>query len=1157
MKPKLNKPIRTYCTALFLFALMAGAIFLTAGQTDSVVAAPNDINQCYDATTGSDVVFQMGHFVPYGESDVYQGSTLVVDSVIKGGWNYAFITGNPGEESSLGASTGASTASITAGSGNPSYSQAINFPSVGKYTVLAHGSPGANGKQPVEYTVLQEEISAIPAGQGRLRIVHVAGFDSDLSDLTVDIVTDGGAVLVDNLAYKEQGYADVNAGAVNIRAVDQTGNYIIFDLKQFVVGNGELVTIILRGDGVANDDEPFGLGATMLRDCQTDYSYSYRPLEFPPEYPPAGGQLHFVNLAPSSSNPIEASLQLNMNGVVNPEFDSVAYGQSTGYQLFATGNFTAQIFEPGEATVLDSIAINIEDKKNYTLVATGGTSDVPYQLTLLEDDLTGPASGQSHFRFGNFLSNSPSPSTLNVESEGSGAIDLQDIAYEQTGTPAYQALAAGSYDLRMLNGPTTLIDPQAVTFGDRAIETLFSAGNGVEQPYGVFRITNGGKGSFIPLTTARLYVAHLAAIADTVAETAVTLEINGDVVPDFSQYGDSTGYLTFGSGEQLVEVKSNGSTLASRTIPLGANKDYTLIFSGTSSSASLSPLAEDDNSVRSNTNNGHVRSGHIAPFETSNGFIDVDFVNQNATLADNVVYGTIRNTYAGIAAGSFDLDVLEATRNVSLIDPKPFNLAGGDIVTVLSAGGDSPIGRSVYAIVNGQKMVELELEQPVANLYFANLMALDSNLANTEVTVRVGGETVLTGIEFGESTDGYVGILPGTQLLEIIPSNSTTPILSQEITTEAQKPYQLIAHGDGTNPDLSFRAEIDSPAASQVRISVGNLVPLNVPFFDSVNVFQNFNSIATGLASGELSPTAVDVTSTQNAFQFTTADGTVTLLESLPINVAFESVITVVAAGDGGINQPFGLYAIIDSERMIRLPTTESSGDEPIMMVSQFAPTADGLPPVALRVNGLIVDSDFRFGESTDEFRGNFGNNKIEIVDAATEEVLKVTHSVYLTSGDRYLLFITGGTDDLDLRILGYRDTELRDPAKATVSFLNVAPVAESITNRRMNLVLSEDPEVAIKDVKYTFSGTTQVDPGDYDPIVISPDQLITFVDLLPVTLEANDRIVYVAAGDNISQLVSLYQYTITEDAIEVARVETIIDGGFFKHFAYLPMIAR
>ena len=1162
MKPKFNMPIRTYCTAIFLFMLVAGTTYFAAGQTKSVNAAPHDINQCYDATTGSDVVFQMGHFVPQDATGTFQGATYSVDSVIKGGWSYTNFSGHgPNNEvSSLRTTLGTKSASLESGDGLVSASGFVSFPNVGKYTVLAHGT-GVSGKQPVEFTALQEDLTAISPGKGKIRVVHIAGFDEDINDLTLDITTDTGNLLIDNLAYKSQGYVEVDPGnSIDIRAVDQTGNYVIFDLRPFKLDAGELVTLFLIGDGVEVPNSigfPFGLYAWMLRDCENDYNY-FNPLEVPPSFPPPGGQVHFVNLAPSSGNPVEASLQLSMNGTVVPAFDSVIYGESTGYQLFAPGSYTAQITKPDGTNVLDQLtAIDIEDKKDYTLVATGGTDDVPYQLTLLEDDMMVPANGQSHFRFGNFLSNSPSPATLNVQSEGSGAINLPNVAYEQTGTPAYQSLAAGPYDLRMLNGPATLIDPQSVTFGNRAIETLFSAGNGVEQPYGVFRITNGGKGSFIPLSTARLYVAHLAAFADSVGETAVTLEIDGNIIPNFSEYGDSTGYLVFGAGDHTVEVKSNGNTAASRTITLGANKDYTLIISGTSTGVSLSPLVEDENSTRLNTSNGYVRSGHLAPFSNGSGFINADFVDQNTTLADNVVYGTIRSSYAGITSGAFDLDVLQATRNVSLINPKPFNLAGGDIVTVLSAGGDSPIGSSVYAIINGQKMVELELELPVANLYFGNLMALAPDLADTAVTVRVDGEVVLSGIEFGESTDGYVGITPGTQLIEVIPSNSTSPILSQEITTEAQRAYQLIVHGDAANPELSFRAEPLSPGSGQARISVGNMVPQNVPFYGSVDVFQNFNLIVSNLASGTLSPTTVDVSVIENAFQFTTPGGQVTLLESSDINLSFDSVITVMSAGDGGINQPFGLYVIVDNERMYKLPTIDSTGDEPIIIISQLSPTAIGSSPVALRVNDLIVDNDFRFGESTSAFRGDFGDNKIEIVDAASEEVLKLTHSVFLTSGDRYLLFVTGGTAEADLRILGYLDTEDRDPSKATVTFLNAAPVAESVTDRRMNLVMSEDPEVAIKDIKYTLSGTAQIDPGDYDPIVMSPDRLITFVDLLPVTLNANDRIVYVTAGDNMSQFVDLYQYKITEDSIEVSIVEDTLSESFGTHVVYLPMIFR
>ncbi|MFK7800083.1 MAG: DUF4397 domain-containing protein [Anaerolineae bacterium] len=1151
MKTKLKISTQTRYIAILLVLFVSGIALLVASGTEEVSAAPDNINQCYSPPTGAQAVFQMGHFVP---NPSFEGALLKVGTVEKANWSYTFFNGNGAAEvSSLIAPVGDSTASIATADAQTEVSQDISFPNVGKYTVFAHGTGGVDGKQPITFSALQEDISAISPNKGKLRVVHVAGFDDDIADLTLDITSDNGTLLIDDLAYASQGYVEVDPGVIDIRAVDQTGSYVIFDLKEFVIQNGELFTIILHGDGADT------LGVFQLKDCVSQYGYNFKPFEQPPEFPPSGGRVQFANLAPSSSNPTAASLDLNMNGVVNSDFGGIKYGTSTGYNIFEPNSYTAQIFKPGSDTVLAQLVFNAEDKKDYTIVATGGGSDgTPYQLTLLNDTLIVPAVGKNRFRFGNFLSNGAVPPTLNVESEGSNDIDLQNIAFGQTGVPAYQLLDSGNYDLRVLSGPQTLIDPQAVNFASRSIETFLSAGNGVEQPFGIFRITKGEKGSFVPLNSARLYIAHLAPFADSVDGTAVTLEINGDVIADFSKYGDSTGYLDYAPGEHSIAIKSNGAILASRDVTLVAAKDYTLTFAGTETNLSLSPIAEDDNSTRPSTTNAYLRMGHLASISRNGGFERIDFRNQSGILAEGIDFGEIESNYVGLAAGSLDLDVTLAAKNVSVINPKPIDVDAGDVVTLLTAGNDSPLGRGVYAIINGQKGVFLELEEDVAFLYFANLLALDSDLANTAVTVRIDGNTVLSGIEFGESTDGYIGVVPGTYDVQIIPSNSLAPLIAQTITTEALKPYQLIAHGNATNAKLVFRDEPSAPGTSRVRLSAGNLVPESTPFYDSVSVSRNYAPFATNIAAGTMSAAMVDSTTSLLSFQVTTSDNSVTLIESLPISVAPDSVITVMTAGDGGINQPFGLYAIIDNREIVSLQTTEApSGEPPKIIVSHFSPyLPSSTPPVALRVNGVIVDPDFRFGDVTNQFNGNLGNNKVEVVDAATEEVLKVTHSVYLGPGDRYFFFVTGGSNDLEMRILGYEDTEQLDAISATVTFLNAAPVPDSITDRRMNLVMA-DPSFIVSDVPYTFAETIQVDPGNYDPIVVSPDNKRMFADPNEITLAANERVLYVATGNGDTTDVALYEYRIDGETVDVQRVDNFIDTVNFSTTIFLPLVTK
>ncbi|MEM8859305.1 MAG: DUF4397 domain-containing protein, partial [Chloroflexota bacterium] len=750
------------CVLIFLIPIFI-ALFSTG--TKEASAAVHNIDQCYDSSNTTDAVFQIGLFVTNG---AYQtGTTLQANDIIKDNWQYTYFSGNGADEvNSLTTTPGDVNVTISSVNAPNPINQVVSMPQVGKYTLLAHGS---GDKQPIEYTSFPDDLTPITVGKGKIRVIHVSGYDTDLENLNLDVrLTGTTQPLIDSLAYGSQGFFEVDPGDISLQAVDQSGQFVVFDMKPFNVADGQLVTLILYGD----DADSLDVYHTV--DCVNVYRYNQ--LINPPQFPGEVGEVRFVNLAPLSSNLADTELEFSLNG--DSLNTSVEYGETTDYVQLVAQTYSVQVSEPGE-DVADGTTFPLESGKDYTIVASGGGSaDTPIRIAVIEDLVDAPAGNQTSLRIGNFLSDAEDPSEINVNSTNN-VIEVNGLDRLEFGTPEFADYPSGEYDLSVISGPRTLIDPQPITFANGSIETLLAAGNGIEQPFGVYRLTGRNQGEFVPLNSSRLYVAHLAPFANTVAGTAVTLEIDGDAVSDFSTYGDSTGYLTLSSGSHNVEIMLSDTTVASQDVDLTAGEDYTLIFTGSNSTLGFSPLAVDDNQTQPNEDSVHLRVGNAAPFVSGAAFAALDFADQTSSIQQNVGFGSIGPVYISRPAGEIDLSISLADSSDPVIDPRPITFTNGDIVTLIAAGGDTAFDKSVFVIENGQKGYFLDVEVETAGVYFANLMALSSNLSETEVSLKVDGEIVLQEVKFGSSSDGYIAITPGTVQVEVIQTGNADPILSE------------------------------------------------------------------------------------------------------------------------------------------------------------------------------------------------------------------------------------------------------------------------------------------------------------------------------------------------------------------------------------------
>ncbi|MGQ9683955.1 MAG: DUF4397 domain-containing protein [Anaerolineae bacterium] len=126
-----------------------------------------------------------------------------------------------------------------------------------EHTLVIVGRPGA-----LEPLLLQDDNSAPPPGQARLRFVH-ASPDAP----AVDVAVAGGPVLFSNVAYKNVGdYVTRTAGKVSLEVRQAGTNTVLLPLPDLPLNNCSVYTLFLTG---LNEGEPPLQGVLSL-DAITD-----------------------------------------------------------------------------------------------------------------------------------------------------------------------------------------------------------------------------------------------------------------------------------------------------------------------------------------------------------------------------------------------------------------------------------------------------------------------------------------------------------------------------------------------------------------------------------------------------------------------------------------------------------------------------------------------------------------------------------------------------------------------------------------------------------------------------------------------------------------------------------------------------------------------
>lgn len=329
-----------------------------------------------------------------------------------------------------------------------------------------------------------------------------------------------------------------------------------------------------------------------------------------------------------------------------------------------------------------------------------------------------------------------------------------------------------------------------------------------------------------PAANPVVNVAHFAPFGTSVLSTSVTVRVNGsDVFTDFV-YGDViTGVNILPAGQYTIEVIPTGSSAVaiSGVVTLTEDTQYTLAAIGDGANQPLALAALVDDNAAFPASSARLRIAHYAPFAATLAGTQVDICNDDTNTPlpglTNVPFG-IASPYLTIPAGIYDVSIALAGTSCAgvALDLPPVAAVAGEIYDLFAIGKNNAAFPLEVASVTG-----LDFPTSVTVGHFAPFAA---TITDTLVDIRVNGSLAFTRVAYGDFVPN-VQLLPGTTLVEVLPTGTSTVALSGTLPLASGTKYNLFAIGGANTQPLAFSATVISTTApaGKALLTVGHLAP--------------------------------------------------------------------------------------------------------------------------------------------------------------------------------------------------------------------------------------------------------------------------------------------------------------------------------------------
>ena len=336
-------------------------------------------------------------------------------------------------------------------------------------------------------------------------------------------------------------------------------------------------------------------------------------------------------------------------------------------------------------------------------------------------------------------------------------------------------------------------------------------------------------------------------------------------------------------------------------------------------------------------------------------------------------------------------------------------------------------------------IVSIDLPVVPAQLQLAHLAPFAAG-SDSEVEIRVNGETLLTGVAYGDST-GYLDVDAGPLSVEIFTAGTSEPAIAAAAELVPGQRYSAIAVGDGVNQDLALILlgdDVSAPAEGQFKLRLGHLAPF-----------------AEGSASAEVR----------------LADGT--LMAEVDFGDVGDFVELLAGSYDLVITAPGGETVLIDPVALEfaggEIVTALATGNAEVQMLGAFALPA-GEPGFFLDLNAEVI-----FEDAFQVFTGN-GLEITVITDPpglAVEVSYDGSDDLPVDAG-AYLVTAT----IVESGFAGSGETTFEiAPATANLAF---EALSQRFTGEGLAPTVVTDPEGLSFELTFDGSAELPVDVGDY-----------------------------------------------------------------------------
>lgn len=428
--------------------------------------------------------------------------------------------------------------------------------------------------------------------------------------------------------------------------------------------------------------------------------------------------------------------------------------------------------------------------------------------------------------------------------------------------------------------------------------------------------------------TARVTILHLAPFAEGVENTAVTVQVNGNVINGNFRYNDDPIVANLPSGAYTVNVfagenNTSGDPAITATLTIEAGTDYTVFAGGGANGIPLGLFPLVDDTTAPAANQAKVRIVHAAPFAPqAQTAVDIrsnaegnPLVRENLT---GVQFGQFSDPYVTIPAAAAGLAVnvtAVGDPETVIIGPIPANLPDQTIATVFAIGGANGFPATVRVLPG--RVVPTQPEP--AQLRVVHAAPFDSGNAAVDVVVPTTPPLVLLpNFSFGQTSQdydvpppfvgrpgGFIELAANTYPIQVRLTGTETVAISDTFTLEAGTRYTALALG-GTN---GYGLEIDlieepagPPAAGTARIRVYHAAPFAENLADTAVSIrtQDRSAVVGGLSNVQYRDTAViEVPAGTYDLVIATPNGSATLIDIPPFTVAAGDELMIIAVGDG------------------------------------------------------------------------------------------------------------------------------------------------------------------------------------------------------------------------------------------------------------------